>query len=253
MKSTWKKFFSRALPVFLAAVFMMVFSTAAYAKSDKSGQNSGKPDWVGEKQNNGNANRDSKNEKANEKVKKTYRGISVEKIALAIESVTDEATRSSLTALLEAYMTALSDKDAALTGGGLSMSELSQAASAARSALKQGLEDAGFTLGSVLGWQEWKVYGNETLDLSGIALVIAALDDTDANKAALTSLLSAYETALAALNTAGEDNEDVLKEAADQAREALLEALYASGLYPLAEPEVTPLPEATPEPASPAI
>jgi hypothetical protein len=116
----------------------------------------------------------------------------------------------------------------------MSLSELSQAASAARSALKNALEEAGFTLGSVLGWQEWKDYGlEEELDLEGIALAIAALDDTDLNKETLTSLLTAYHTALAALDTATETDEDALKEPADTARDALLEALILSGLYPV--------------------
>ena len=60
------------------------------------------------------------------------------------DSVTDEATKLELTALLEAYTAALTDKDAALASGGASLSELSQLASDARSALKDGLEVAGF-------------------------------------------------------------------------------------------------------------
>jgi hypothetical protein len=106
--------------------------------------------------------------------------------------------------LLESFIAALSDKDAALAGEGMSLSEFSQAASAARSALKDGLEEAGFTLGSVLGWQEWKEYGNETLSLDEISAAIAALDDLDANKTALQDLLTAYQAALTAQETDSE-------------------------------------------------
>jgi len=143
--------------------------------------------------------------------------------------------------MLDAYIAALMDKDASLASGEMSMSELSQAASAARSALKDALEEAGFTLGSVLGWQEWKDYGlvDDSLDLEGIALAITALDDTDLNKETLASLLTAYQTALAALEIATEADEDALKESADAARDALLEALILSGLYPVTLPGET--------------
>ncbi len=241
MKRIFKHFSTRTLPIILSALFLMVFSVSSLADSDKSEKDTGKPDWVSEKNQEKEENRNQKQEKTH----KTYRGISVEKITIAIESVTDEATRLSLTELLNAYITALTDKDTALVSGGGSLSELSQAASAARSALKDGLEEAGFTLGSVLGWQEWKDYGIETLNLDEVAAAIAALDDLDANKAALEELLTAYQAALAAQEAGGEADEDQLREAAQAAREALLEALYTTGIYPLALPEE---PAATEEP-----
>lgn len=239
MKKVWKSFITRVLPIALSMLFMLAFSASALAQSGKSDHDTGKPSWAGEKSEKENKERNQNQDRE----KKTYRGISTEKIALAIASVTDPETKASLTAMLDAYIAALSDKDTALAEGGLSMSELSQAASAARSALKNALEEAGFTLGSVLGWQEWKDYGNETpLDLEGITLLIAALDDTDLNKEALSALLTAYQDALAALDTATEADEDALKETAVAARDALLEALYTAGLYPLAAPEEAPAP-----------
>lgn len=243
MKKIWKSFYTRVLPVALSFAFLMVFSASARAESDRSNHDSGKPDWAGqgsEDQNKDHGQKqDRKQNDTQEREHKSYRGISTDKIALAIESVTDEATKAELTAMLDAYLAALSGKDAALSEGGMSLSELSQAVSDARSALKDALENAGFTLGSVLGWQEGKDYGlsEDSLDLEGIALAIAALDDTDANKETLATLLTAYQTALAALDTATDADEDALKEAADAAHDALLEALILSGLYTVTQPE----------------
>jgi hypothetical protein len=232
MKRLWKNFYTRVLPLVLSLVFLLVFSASALAESGKPERDTGKPGWADEKSDKENKERNENQER----VKKSYRGISTEKIALAIASVTDEETKLALSAMLDAYIAALSDKDAALASGGFKMSDLSKAVSAARSTLKNGLEAAGFTLGSVLGWQEWKFYGNEILDLEAIALVIAALDDTDLNKEALASTLAAYESALAAFETAGETDEELLREAAKEAHNALLKALYTAGLYPLAVP-----------------
>lgn len=241
MKQMMKSFLKRVLPIALSFAFLMVLSASALADSGKPEHDTGKPDWAGQQSEDQNKDRNKNQDRVQEREKKTYHGISTEKIALAIESVTDEATKAELTAMLEAYIAALTDKDAALANGGMSLSELSQAASAARSTLKNALEEAGFTLGSVLGWQEWKDYGlnEESLDLEGIALAISALDDTDLNKETLTALLTAYESALSALDTATEADEDSLKESADAARDALLEALILSGLYPVAQPEAT--------------
>ncbi|MPN40514.1 hypothetical protein SDC9_188052 [bioreactor metagenome] len=116
------------------------------------------------------------------------------------------------------------------------MSELSQAASDARKALKDGLKEAGFTLGSVLGWQEWKQYQNTESNLHSIADAIAALEDTDANKALLSDLLKAYQNALTAEAAATEENKEALAETTNAAHEALFEALFLAGLLPMEEP-----------------
>ena len=244
----WTTFLSkRILPALAAVLLLVVFSVSALAESNKTDRGSGKPDKTTSQR--GNSDKDNGNGqgKHEEKVRNTYRGISVEKIALAIDSVTDEATKLELTALLEAYMTALENKDVALSSKDGSLSELSQLASAARSALKTGLEDAGFTLGSVLGWQEWKDYGNTALDLEALAAAIAALDDTDENKAALGALLAAYQDALNAAEAGTEEDGEALEEALETARDGLLEALYETGIFPLQETVPEELPEATPE------
>ena len=233
MRKTLNRLTKRILPVVLAMVFLLVFSASALAAPDKGDRDTGKPDWVAEK----NANKVKDQKQKTIEAKERYRGISIEKITLAIDSVADEATKLELTALLEAYTAALTDKDAALADGVGSLSELSQLASDTRSALKDGLEVAGFTLGSVLGWQEWKDYGNEQLDLEAIALAIAALDDTDENKEALSLLLAAYQDALGAMETADEENEELLRETLKDARETLLEALGLTGISPFVQPE----------------
>ncbi|MEZ4508447.1 MAG: hypothetical protein R2912_01060 [Eubacteriales bacterium] len=242
MKKTLSRLTKRILPVVLAMVFLMVFSASALAAPDKTDRDTGKPDWVAEK----NENKVKEQKQKTIEAKERFRGISIDKISLAIDSVTDEATKLELTALLEAYTAALTDKDAALETGTGALSELSQLASDARSALKEGLDVAGFTLGSVLGWQEWKDYGNEQLDLEAIALAIAALDDTDENKEALSLLLSAYQDALSAMETADEENEELLRETLKDARETLLEALGLTGISPLVQPDE---PAETEEPA----
>lgn len=239
----------RVLPALAAVLLLAAFSVSALAESNKTDRGSGKPDTKTTQR--GNADKDNGNgqEKHEEKEKRSYRGISVEKIALAIDSVTDEATKLELTALLEAYMNALDNKGAALINKDGSLSELSLLASEARAALKNGLEGAGFTLGSVLGWQEWKDYGNDELDLEAIAAAITALDDTDANKAALSALLAAYQEALTAAEAGTEENAETLEQATETARDALLEALYQTGIFPLQEAVPEVLPEVTPEAA----
>lgn len=237
----------RILPALAAVLLLAAFSASSLAESDKSDRGSGKPDKSASQRDNADKENGNGQEKHEEQTKHTYHGISTEKIALAIESVTDEATRLELAALLEAYMSALENKDAALVNKDGTLSELSQLASEARSALKDGLAEAGFTLGSVLGWQEWKEYGNTALNLETIAAAIAALDDSDENKAALNALLAAYQDALTAAEADTEENEEALEQATEAARESLLEALYQTGIFPLQEVVPEELPEATPE------
>lgn len=234
----------RILPALASVLLLVVFSVSALAESGKPDRGTGKPDTKTTQRENAGKENGNGQEKREEREKHSYRGISVEKIALAIESVTDEATKLELTALLEAYMAALDSKDAALINKDGSLSELSQLASEARAALKTGLEGAGFTLGSVLGWQEWKDYGNTALDLEAIAAAIAALDDTDENKAALGALLAAYQDALNAAEAGSEEEGEALEEALETARDNLLEALYESGLFPLQDTISEELPAA---------
>lgn len=230
----------RVFPVLLAMLMLLAFSAQALAApgKSKSGSDQSKPGTkTGQK-----GKSDTKSEKTNGTSEQTqteektrYHGISVDKITLAIESVSDEATKSQLQSLLDAYTTALENKDGAIVEG-TGLSELAHAASDARKALKDGLESAGFTLGSVLGWQEWKDWPEGTaLNLEQITQVITGLDPLDENKAVLEELLTAYRMALAAEASATDEDKELLSEAAETAREALLEALYETGVYPVEE------------------
>ncbi|MEN6339961.1 MAG: hypothetical protein ABFD03_07535, partial [Clostridiaceae bacterium] len=72
-------------------------------------------------------------------------------------------------------------------------------------------------------------------DTTSIATAIAALDDTDENKATLETLLATYETALEAQSSADtstltEDEIAALDEAVTTAETALREALTSAGL-----------------------
>lgn len=234
-----RKRFARILTVVLALV--LVFSLSASALAQGSGDNNGKANQ--DKTNSGKSDEEHGNGSANANKngatgKRDYNGINVDKIRLAIESVTDETQKAELTALLDDYLAALDAKTTELTDkGGASLSELSQAAADARSALKSALETAGYTLGSILGWQEFKydyTYGGATLNLETIAEKIAALDDSDENKAALLALLDEYQTALDAQATAGEGVDlEALEAAVKDAREALVDALNEAGIVPL--------------------
>jgi len=78
-------------------------------------------------------------------------------------------------------------------------------------------------------------YGNSELDVTSILTSIAALGDTDENKAKLTELLDAFIAALEAEATADSsalsDAElDALEAAADAAELALIEALELAGI-----------------------
>ena len=225
----------RFLSALLAVIMLLAFAPSALADSEHSNGNSGRN---GTKTEQGKTKQDKTKteERTKAEENKRYRGISVEKIAFAIDSISGEESKAELTALLDAYMAALDDKQTALDSKTGSLSELSQLASEARKALKDGLEEAGFTLGSILGWQEWKEWPtDEPLDMEQIASLISALDDGDENKVVLAGLLTVYQEALAALENAGEDTLEQLKETAKTAREALLEALYLAGLLPLAD------------------
>lgn len=230
----------RVFPVLLAMLMLLAFSAQALAAPGKSknGSDQSKPGTkTGQK-----GKSDTKSKETGETPEQTqteektrYHGISVDKITLAIENVSDETTKTELLSLLDAYTTALEKKDGAISEG-VGLSELAHAASGARKALKDGLEKAGMSLGSVLGWQEWKDWPAGTaLDIEQITQVIAGLDSLDENKAVLAELLAAYQKALTAEASATDEDRELLAEAVDTSREALLEALYETGVYPVEE------------------
>jgi hypothetical protein len=244
-----KKGFAHILTLVLVFAMVFAFSTSALA-APKSSSDTEAPG------NSGNAHA-SKDEKSADKADKSngnkngsvgeqdYYGISVDKIQLAIDSVTDETEKAALQALLDEYTSSLDAKTGDVDAQG--MSELAQAASDARKALKDGLDESGFTLGSILGWQEWKYtynyeYNNLQDNLETIAGKIAALDDSDENKAVLEALVTAYQDALAAEAAAGEDADlEALADAVKDAQTELYQALTAAGVLPLQEQDMLQL------------
>ena len=169
-------------------------------------------------------------------------GANLDKIEAAIAAIADEAVQANLTALLEAYADALEAKQAAIEANDTdSISELAAAASAAKDALELGMAEAGLSLDSILTEPEraedgtGRALGKPELDAESIAAGIAALEDSDANKAALEGLLNAYRTALqarAAANTASMTGGEIaaLDQAVTAAEVDLREKLANAGL-----------------------
>ena len=169
-------------------------------------------------------------------------GVNTDKIAKAIAALDDEALQASLTALLETYEDALEAKQEALDAKDTTnLSTLSSAAGAAKDTLDAALEAAGIDTDDLYGAPEeandgtGRMQNRPALDTTEISATIAALDDTDANKATLTSLLEAYQTALATQN-AGDASKLTTQEmaqlgdATQKAELALQQALQNAGL-----------------------
>jgi tetratricopeptide (TPR) repeat protein len=169
-------------------------------------------------------------------------GVNTDKIAKAIAALDDEALQASLTALLETYEDALEAKQEALDAKDTTnLSTLASAAGAAKDALDAALEAAGIDTDSLYGVPEaandgtGRMQNRPTMDSDEIAAAIAALDDLDTNKAALTTLLKTYETALEAQSSADtssmtNDELKALADAVQSAEQALLEATKTAGI-----------------------
>ena len=125
---------------------------------------------------------------------------------------------------------------------------LADAVKTAESALLEATRTAGISSGEGRG-QFVDGHGNgvQKLNTEAIAALIAALDDTDDNKATLTDLLTAYETALVAETTADTtsltaDEIAALSEATKTAADALKTAMTTAGIAEDQQPSGTPQP-----------
>ena len=176
--------------------------------------------------------------------------LNTSEIETAIAALTDANAQANLAALLTTYEAALAAQNAAEENN-LSEDEIQTLADAvlsAENALLEAARDAGI-IGGLGRGQFVEGYGQDedALDAESIAALIAALDDTNANKAALSELLTAYQTALQAEQNADrsvltEAELDALKATRENAEEALKEALEAAGISHEALPAGTPQP-----------
>lgn len=236
----------RYLVAVIAIVLTLALSTAALADNGRGSQPVGQKTDTQTPSNPGDAPSGTpssdKNGKQNGKQNAEMEGLNVEKIEAAIAALTDEDVKASLTTLLSAYVDAWTAKQEAVASKETdSLSELTAAITAAKTALDAALESAGIATDTLYGVPEeakdgtGKTNNRPTLDTDKIEAAIAALDDTDANKATLTELLSGYEAALAAqaaadTATLSEEELQALADAVQSAETALLEAARDAGV-----------------------
>ena len=176
--------------------------------------------------------------------------LNTSEIETAIAALTDTDAQATLTALLTTYEEALAAQTSADTSTltDEEIQALADAVLSAENALLEAARDAGIIGGLGRGqFVEGYAYGKDDLNTETLASLIAALDDTDENKAALTELLAAYQTALEAeqnadQSTLTEAEYDALEEATEAAEEALKTALDAAGI------SYEELPTGTPQP-----
>ena len=182
--------------------------------------------------------------------------LNTDEIQAAIDALDDSnENKATLTGLLAAYEEALSAWNAAdtTTMTQEQLQTLADAVQSAETALQEAARNAEIIGGYGRGqFVEGYAYGKDSLDVEDIAAQIAALSETDANKATLTALLTAYETALEAEQNADKstltDAElEALQAATDAAEEALKTALEAAGITATTLQPATP-PIGTPQP-----
>jgi hypothetical protein len=224
----------------IASAIVMTFAFSATALANKGGAQPKGADAVS-----GATQKDKSNKsggKQNSKPKAKISAPDVKKIEDAIAALTDEAEKAELSALLSAYQDAWKAKQDAIAANDTSaLDALTSAITAAKTALDVALNNAGISQDTIKGKPvaalDGAIHANRrpTLDTEEILAAISTLDDTNADKATLTSLLDAYKLALAAkqaANTAtmNEAELQALAYALRNAEEALLLASREAGL-----------------------
>lgn len=253
MSSRFGKRTRKIVVALVAIILSLTLSTAALADNGKGGgQGQTKtPGASGQTQKPNGEKPDSSTTPAPKKGHPNGNrpALNTDEIQAAIDALDDsDENKATLISLLADYEEALNAQNAADTTT-LSQEELQTLADAVQSAETALLEAArsaeiigGYGRGQFV---EGYAYGKDELDLADITEQIAALSETDANKATLAALLSAYQTALETEQRADQsaltDEEfDALKAATGTAEEALKAALEAAGI-----------PAATLQPATP--
>ena len=165
--------------------------------------------------------------------------LDLDKIGAAIATLADtDENKATLTSLMNDYQAALAAQ-ANADASSLSEAELQALAEAVQSteeALLEAARSAGVIGGNGRGqFVSGYAYGNAEVNMEAITAQIAALDDTDANKAQLATLLKAYQDALSAEQNAdtsalSEEELAALQSATKAAADALKEAMENAGL-----------------------
>ena len=156
------------------------------------------------------------------------KGINTDNIKTSIEAVEDEDTKAALETLLSDYEAAKTALDTAVKEGSDDVDTLREAEKTAMESLNTALKEAGIDTRS----ERPDNKGMKGFNTDDIKTSIEALEDGDA-KTNLETLLSEYETAKTALDTAieeGSDDADTLREAEMKAMEALRSALEEAGI-----------------------
>lgn len=165
--------------------------------------------------------------------------LDTDEIEAAISALEDtNENKATLTGLLSTYEAALAAQAAAdtTTLTDEEIQALADAVQSAESALLEAARSAGVIGGNGRGqFVSGYAYGKVEMDVDTISAQIAALDDTNENKAKLSELLTAYQSALTAEQNADESTLseaeiEALQLATDAAADALKEAMENAGL-----------------------
>ena len=156
------------------------------------------------------------------------KGINTDSIKTSIEALEDEDTKTALETLLSEYESAKTALDTAIKEKSDDVDTLREAEKTAMEALNTALKEAGIDTRP----ERPDNKGMKGFNTDAIKTSIEALEDGD-TKTNLETLLSEYESAKAALDTAieeGSDDVDTLREAEMKAMEALRTALEEAGI-----------------------
>ena len=233
----------RTIVAMIAILMTLALCTTALADNGRGGgkpegQGTGTQTQPGGGTDHGSSNAPGQKDKRNAQAE----GLNTDKIEEAIAALTDEDAKASLTTLLSAYVDAWTAKQEAIQANDTDeLATLTDAMTAAKTALDTALEAAGISTDTLYGVPEeakdgtGKMNNRPALDTDEIEAAISALDDTNADKATLTGLLSTYEAALAAqaaadTTTLTDEEIQALADAVQSAESALLEAARSAGV-----------------------
>ena len=232
----------RTIVAVIAIILTLALSATALADNGKGGKPEGQGTGTQTQPGGGTDHGSSTAQGQKDKRNAQAEGLNTDKIEEAIAALTDEDAKASLTTLLSAYVDAWTAKQEAIQAKNTDeLATLTDAMTAAKTALDTALEAAGISTDTLYGVSEeakdgtGKTNNRPTLDTEEIETAISALEDTNENKATLTGLLSTYEAALAAqaaadTTTLTDEEIQALADEVQSAESALLEAARSAGI-----------------------